>query len=183
MILVSSCSCIWTIHWSQVLSREWRCSWSSARRCSNCIWLSDPQFYCLLKYARLILEADNGLAKPGPVHQQPWDLSSSGGIIQAKNEFGNVSITVRFSACNSVYDMLKISVWSRPVLSCRTTTMWIFLRIRIAMGKSFQFFVALDVARPYRLPSARIPSLHYWVSLFFTDFVGNYRCTYACQIS
>ena len=28
------------IHWSQVLSREWRCSWSSAeRRCSNYIWM------------------------------------------------------------------------------------------------------------------------------------------------
>ena len=37
-VLVSSCSCFRSIHWSQVLSWEWRCSWSSAdRRCSNCI--------------------------------------------------------------------------------------------------------------------------------------------------
>ena len=42
MILVSSCCCLWPIHWSQVLSREWRCSWSSAdRRCSNYIWVID----------------------------------------------------------------------------------------------------------------------------------------------
>ena len=42
MILVSSCSCLCPIHWSQVLSREWRCSWSSAdRRCSNYIWVID----------------------------------------------------------------------------------------------------------------------------------------------
>ena len=28
------------IHWSQVLSREWRCSWRSANRCcSNYIWV------------------------------------------------------------------------------------------------------------------------------------------------
>ena len=28
------------IHWSHVLSREWRCGWSSAdRRCSNYIWV------------------------------------------------------------------------------------------------------------------------------------------------
>ena len=28
------------MHWSQVLSSEWRCSWSSAdRRCSNYIWV------------------------------------------------------------------------------------------------------------------------------------------------
>ena len=40
MILVSSCSCLCSIYWSQVLSREWRCSWSSAgRRCSNYIWV------------------------------------------------------------------------------------------------------------------------------------------------
>ena len=39
MITVSSCSCLCTIHWSQILSRERRCSWSSAdRRCSNYIW-------------------------------------------------------------------------------------------------------------------------------------------------
>ena len=40
MILVSSCSCLCPIHWSQVLSRELRCSWGSAdRRCSNYIWV------------------------------------------------------------------------------------------------------------------------------------------------
>ena len=40
MFFVSSCSCLCQIHWSQVLSWEWRCSWSSAdRRCSNYTWL------------------------------------------------------------------------------------------------------------------------------------------------
>ena len=40
MILVSSCICLCPIYWSQVLSRERRCSWSSAdRRCSNYIWV------------------------------------------------------------------------------------------------------------------------------------------------
>ena len=40
MILASACSCLCPIHWSQVLSREWRCSWSSAdRRCSNYLWV------------------------------------------------------------------------------------------------------------------------------------------------
>ena len=30
------------LSWSQMLSREWRCSWSSAdRRCSNYIWVID----------------------------------------------------------------------------------------------------------------------------------------------
>ena len=40
MFLVSSCTCLCPIQWSQVLSRKWRCSWSSAdRRCSNYIWV------------------------------------------------------------------------------------------------------------------------------------------------
>ena len=40
MFLVSSCRCLRSMHWSQVLSWEWRCSWSSAdRRCSNYIWV------------------------------------------------------------------------------------------------------------------------------------------------
>ena len=40
MILISSCSCLCTTDWTQVLSREWICRWSSAdRRCSNYIWV------------------------------------------------------------------------------------------------------------------------------------------------
>ena len=40
MFLTSSCSCCCPIQWSQVLSQEWRCSWSSAcRRWSNYIWV------------------------------------------------------------------------------------------------------------------------------------------------
>ena len=42
LFLVSSCSCLCPIQWRQVLSREWRCSWSSTdRRCSNYIWVID----------------------------------------------------------------------------------------------------------------------------------------------
>ena len=48
MSLISSCSCLCPIHWSPVLNREWRCSWSSAdRRCSKYIWVIE-QVYCLL---------------------------------------------------------------------------------------------------------------------------------------
>ena len=40
MIVVSSCSCLCPSHWSHMLNREWRCSWSRAdRRCSNYIWV------------------------------------------------------------------------------------------------------------------------------------------------
>ena len=40
MFLASSCNYLCPIQWSQVLSQEWRCSWSSAdRRCSDYIWV------------------------------------------------------------------------------------------------------------------------------------------------
>ena len=54
MTLVSSCSCpiVCPIHWNQVISREWRCSWSSAdRRSSNYICVIN----LLPTKARLIL--------------------------------------------------------------------------------------------------------------------------------
>ena len=40
MIFVPSCSWLCSIRWSQPLSQEWRCSWSSADgRCFNYIWV------------------------------------------------------------------------------------------------------------------------------------------------
>ena len=40
IFLVWPCSCLCPIHWSRVLSPEWRCRWSSAdRRCCNYIWV------------------------------------------------------------------------------------------------------------------------------------------------
>ena len=40
MFLLWSSSCLCALHWSQVLSRKWRCSRSSAdRRCSKYIWV------------------------------------------------------------------------------------------------------------------------------------------------
>ena len=50
MFLVSSCSCLYPNHWRQVLSREWRFSWGTDRRCSNYIWVIS-NFNCLLKCA------------------------------------------------------------------------------------------------------------------------------------
>ena len=47
IFLVSSCSCPCPCHLSQALSREWRCSWSSAdRRCSNYIWVMNNFISC-----------------------------------------------------------------------------------------------------------------------------------------
>ena len=54
LFLVPSCSCLCASYWSQVLSRECRCSWSSAdRRCSNYIWVINN---LMATKVRLILE-------------------------------------------------------------------------------------------------------------------------------
>ena len=51
MFLVTACSCLRSIRWSQMLSWEWRCSWSSAdRRCSNYIWEFHRLLGCDLYY-------------------------------------------------------------------------------------------------------------------------------------
>ena len=47
MFLVSSCSCLCPIQWSQVLSREWRCSWSSTGAAPTTSEWST--IYCLLR--------------------------------------------------------------------------------------------------------------------------------------
>ena len=54
MFLISACSCLCAIYWSQVLSGEWRCNWSSTdRRCFIYIWVTNN----LIAYqSALILE-------------------------------------------------------------------------------------------------------------------------------
>ena len=51
MILISSCGCLRPIYWSQVLSREWRCGWSSAAPTT-----SEWSTISLLTNVHLILE-------------------------------------------------------------------------------------------------------------------------------
>ena len=47
MFLVLPWSCLCPIYWSQVLSWEWRCSWSSADRwCSNYFWVINNFIAC-----------------------------------------------------------------------------------------------------------------------------------------
>ena len=54
MFPISSWSCLCSIHWSQVLSREWRCSWSSAdRRCSNYVWVINNFIALTMVYLKL----------------------------------------------------------------------------------------------------------------------------------
>ena len=69
MIPLSSWSCLCPIHWSQVLSRGWRCSWSSAdRRCSNYIWVINNFIAWVVTYIRgLTVPSENCILCTGMV--------------------------------------------------------------------------------------------------------------------
>ena len=62
MFLVSFCSCLCAIYWGQVMSQEWRCSWSSAcRRCSNYIAVSNNFNACWgATYINTLRPRENG---------------------------------------------------------------------------------------------------------------------------
>ena len=73
MFLVSSCSWLCPIHWSQPLSLEWSCGWSSAdRRCSNFIWVINNfievhiilhLYMCIAPYIRDLIVHSNFVKK------------------------------------------------------------------------------------------------------------------------
>ena len=78
MFLVLSCSWLFTIYWSQVLSREWGCSWSSAdRRCPNYIWVINNWIvYQGTPYIRdlmvFLFDLDRAFSPPGSPY---WDYT------------------------------------------------------------------------------------------------------------
>ena len=94
MIIVSSCCCLCPIHWNQVLSREWRCSWSSAdRRCSNYIWvINDFIAYLGVSYIRGLMVLD-----------LIWHKTHLMTVIQPSDHFRLVKYTYR---------------WQNTILSC-----------------------------------------------------------------
>ena len=62
MSLALNYRCLYPIHWSQMLSWEWRCRWSSAdRRCSNYIWMSsglDIKHLVYMPIGHMVLKID-----------------------------------------------------------------------------------------------------------------------------
>ena len=84
MFLISFCSCPCSVHWSHVLSREWRCSWSSPdRRCSNYIWV-----------------IDNFIAYLGATNIRGFTVVIS--IGKSSSYFGVASIDYNHFCCNDI---------------------------------------------------------------------------------
>ena len=118
MFLVSSRNCLCPIHWSQVLSREWRCSWSSAdRRCSNYIWVIDNFIaYWGASYISELTVLIIGLRKVWL-----WFQMCKQGIDIFKLSTSNISHT---SVGNKTADHSDICSWS---MACRRCSNYIFI--------------------------------------------------------
>ena len=74
MFLVLSCNCLYPICCRQVLSREWRCSWSSAdRRCSNYIWVINN----LIAYWSATYIRDLTVINTRPSYLTSWSIKKT----------------------------------------------------------------------------------------------------------
>ena len=96
----SYCSCLCRIHWSQVLSREWRCSWSSADRWySNYIWvINNVIAYYGTSYIRCftLILGTKYCPLDSPQHIQrrsicPWDTGVSFSTISCETWLSHIS--------------------------------------------------------------------------------------------
>ena len=142
MSLVLTCSCLCPIHWSQVFSGEWRCSWSSAdRRCSSYIWVTNNLIaYYSASYIRdLTVPTVGQLPGRGRVslvysnlahclnkrcfidHQildnkLPWSLNQTETIFIQENEFQYVVCKLGFILwwlkCDEIFLWAQILVYS-----------------------------------------------------------------------
>ena len=106
MFLISSCSCFYPIHRSQLLSWEWRCNWSSAdRRCSNYISVMNNFIaYKGVPYIRDLI----GVVSIKTIHEKLW----------IKSIFNKVNFFVT----------LNLSNWMAPGLG-RVHKSWVRVRV------------------------------------------------------
>ena len=120
MILVSSCICLWPIYWSQVLSREWRCSWSSADRwCSNYIWVINNLIaYWGATYIRdLMVSIFWMIAKfyktEEPIMLQPSAGGGGGDSVWLKTSYHKTSQKrcLEFFDCSEIWQAIRHLTW------------------------------------------------------------------------
>ena len=85
MFLISISICLCAIYWSQVLSREWRCSWSStSRQWSKYIWVINSfiAYYCA-PYMRDLMVID---VKSKLVQVMAWCHQACSGLVPSGNK-------------------------------------------------------------------------------------------------
>ena len=119
MFLVSSCSCLCPIHWSQMSSWERTCSWSSAdRQCSNYIWVINNFIaYQGAFYIRDIRVGCCGVTSTnnGPFHYHSGPRFTNGFFIaiqiQWKVRFTLISISIQWSLQTFVHGTTAVLSW------------------------------------------------------------------------
>ena len=115
MFLVSSCSCFCPVHWSQVLSKKWRYSWSSTdRRWSKFIWvINNVIAYKGVAYIRALKVPHIRLIHPCHVWQNMmlylemiFKISWCSYIVYMIVSFDNNAVF-----CNTLCFILMLSWW------------------------------------------------------------------------
>ena len=94
MIFISSCSCFCLIYWSKVLSKLWRCCWSSAdRRCSNYIWMMNNYVaYSGVAYFRGLMVPLYQLVCIIRMGEHPWFNINISSYQQRKSHCGDKTV-------------------------------------------------------------------------------------------
>ena len=118
MFLVSACSCLCAIYWSQALGAGWRCSWSSAdRRINNSIAIK----------VRLILETWRYLFFHRPVVQELL-------LENVPNIFISSVMKTYAKLINSRYNSRYITLTSKwPRWRLKSPASWLFTQPFIQM--------------------------------------------------
>ena len=127
MFFVSFCICICPIHWSQVLSREWRCSWSSAsRRCSNYIWLiknfiaHEGGFFIIYLTVYLIIETHSYWNGPLVCLFGLWAMFFTNPEVNWNEVLYMLSPWIFYHQ----FDLVCRIIWIKPLLSTYITNIY-----------------------------------------------------------
>ena len=125
MFLVLACSCLCTIYWNQVLSGEWRCSWSSAdRRCSNYIWVINNFIayyivHLILETWRYVVSFVSILKKKKKwLNRFDCNLSETQGLhsVSAKTSYHQISWSLEMGCYSVVYHWNLTGPSASPLL-------------------------------------------------------------------
>ena len=160
MTLVSSCSCFCAINWSQVLSREWRCSWSSAdRRCSNYSWVgNDFIAYQGVAYIRDLMVCIHVISQKFSTERGRLSMTFAIAVTVAcvvLREISNFSrqvlafgyyLRLHLSVCVSVRQSRVCSHNNSPPVQARTTKFG--QKMQNTSGLDTYFFLNLAVGQP-----------------------------------
>ena len=160
-----SCCCLCAIYWSQMLSREWRCSWSSTdRQCSNYIWVVNKFItYQGVSYIRdLTVTRMTNTKLINSLYTESF---------KKKNVLAFSTILEHWSGKGSI----NHSLWkTKAHLSCRVNTMATDALTPYAVRTLFQYLIRHLIVRSHEVSKPR-----YWQFIWIIASLWNLKDTAA----